>query len=168
MRCSATSRRTSSAKCSFTSERGTCPLRKPGRRACFWTRPYARSHSFWTTSAGASTWGLARGLPTLDEVAILGAKPYHAVGADAVGELQPPAGPGHDALHERVAVVPRMPGATAQEHVALATFIARVPCATDVPGLVCLGIMVTCRASCLRDGKSLPCLPATPWHTPCR
>src|SRR6266850_2036431 len=55
MRCSATSRRTSSEKCTFTSERGTWPFRNPGRRACFWTRPYARSHSFCTTSTGAST-----------------------------------------------------------------------------------------------------------------
>src|SRR5919204_2984785 len=55
IRCSATSRRTSSAKCNFTSERGTCPLRNPGSRACFCTRPYARSHSLCTTSAGAST-----------------------------------------------------------------------------------------------------------------
>src|SRR5207249_8878783 len=53
-RCSATSRRTSSEKCTLTSERGTWPFRNPGRRASFCTRPYARSHSFWTTSTGAS------------------------------------------------------------------------------------------------------------------
>src|SRR2546422_11071520 len=55
MRCCATSRRTSSAKWTFTSERGTWPFRKPGSRACFCTRSYARSHSLVTTSAGAST-----------------------------------------------------------------------------------------------------------------
>src|SRR5882672_2126203 len=54
IRCSATSRRTSSEKCTFTSERGTWPFRNPGRRAIFCTRPYARSHSFCTTSTGAS------------------------------------------------------------------------------------------------------------------
>src|SRR5712664_2686216 len=54
MRCSATSRRTSSEKCTFTSERGTWPFRNPGRRAIFCTRPYASSHSFCTTSTGAS------------------------------------------------------------------------------------------------------------------
>src|SRR5262249_42680926 len=55
MRCCATCRRTSAAKWTFTSERGTWPLRKPGSRACFCTRSYARSHSLVTTSAGAST-----------------------------------------------------------------------------------------------------------------
>src|SRR5207302_11216017 len=43
------------AKWTFPSGRGTWPLRKPGSRACFCTRSYARSHSLVTTSAGAST-----------------------------------------------------------------------------------------------------------------
>src|SRR6266446_8310193 len=58
MRRRATSCRTSSAKWSLIMLEGTLPLRKPGRRASFWTREKAFCHAARTTSGPSSTCSL--------------------------------------------------------------------------------------------------------------
>src|ERR1700730_5177810 len=58
MRRRATSCRTSSAKWSLIMLEGTLPLRKPGRRASFWTREKAFCHAARTTSGSSSTCSL--------------------------------------------------------------------------------------------------------------
>src|SRR5712664_282918 len=58
MRRRATYWRTSSAKWSLIMLEGTLPLRKPGRRASFWTREKAFCHAARTTSGPSSTCSL--------------------------------------------------------------------------------------------------------------
>src|SRR5919198_104160 len=87
--------------------------------------------------------------PALEEGLVLGAEPSRAVGADPVGELQSPSAPGRHALHERIAVVARVPRAAGNEHRNLPTFLAQRHTATDMPRL----IRVAARGLAMQDAE---------------